>query len=133
MEAIYSYKVQRQIQESCGNLKSNPRKIGLFKCRIVEVCVLVASELIGWVCSWDRSVIGRQVLAQCSGRCRVSYVILFVPEEENKAKFRNVLFSVFHRAYSHIFTYIYIYSYIFTYIHIYSPTHAHFLNDTIKL
>jgi len=38
--------------------------------------------------------------------------------------------------YSHIFTYIHIYSHIFTYIHIYSqysPTHAHFLNDTIKL
>ena len=91
MEAVCSQKIRRQIQESSENLKSNTRKkIGLFKCRVVEVCVrvvTVACELMGWVCSWNISVTGRQVLAQCSGRCRVSYVMLFVPEEGNKAEF----------------------------------------------
>ena len=40
----------------------------------VHVAV-VACELIGRMCGCDKSVVGRQVLAQCNGHSRVSYVM----------------------------------------------------------
>jgi hypothetical protein len=54
MQAVCCYEVRRQIQESFENLKSDTRKIGLFKCRVVEVCVHVASHSFS-ILSDDRS------------------------------------------------------------------------------